>query len=466
MPEEHFSILERYGENYTEKEYVTNPAIGRDEQLKELLIILLTPEKSAILIGYPGTGKTAIVEGLAYKIQHNDVPDALKGYTIINIKTASLLGTMPNGESKVQLMIDELKEKEKIILFIDEIHMLIGSTDESSLDFANIFKEGLGRGSIKVIGATTTAEYERYILRDKAFVRRFQKIEVPEPTRDETVNICIGTLPKIEKGTGVRLKYSKYQQRVIMEFLTDFTSEYKRVFEANARYPDVTLTILKSAFSFAVFDNRKEVNIYDFEKAIENTHLVYPDVIKKELPIFKEKFKDMYDEENGIIKEGIILPNSRDTNNTMAMNIERPTTSNIPNIDMSLMDGIILDPVNTVNNTVSTPTQSVAAQVGQDYAQISNRQQVVEQPVAEQQPVYNQYQNVNASIVSGYDNTSYINPGMIANTRRETLESPQKFDNTKIDGMLINNPVSSNNQNNIDLDLNSDNSNDFDDFYE
>ena len=174
----------------------------------------------------------------------------------------------------------------------------------------------------------------------------------------------------------------------------------------------------------------------------------------------------MYDEENGIIKEGIILPNSRDTNNTMAMNIERPTTSNIPNIDMSLMDGIILDTVNTVNNTVSTPTQSVAAQVGQDYAQISNRQQVVEQPVVEQQPVYNQYQNVNASIVSGYDNTSYINPGMIANTRRETLESPQKFDNTKIDGMLINNPVSSNTQNNLDLDLNNDNSNDFDDFYE
>ena len=133
---------------------------------------------------------------------------------------------------------------------------------------------------------------------------------------------------------------------------------------------------------------------------------------------------------------------------------------------MSLMDGIILDPVNTVNNTVSTSTQSVAAQVGQDYAQISNRQQVVEQPVVEQQPVYNQYQNVNASIVSGYDNTSYINPGMIANTRRETLASPQKFDNTKIDSMLINNPVSSNTQNNLDLDLNNDNSNDFDDLYE
>ena len=102
--ESKFSILERYGENYTEKEYITNPAIGRDQQIKELLLILLTPEKSAILVGKPGIGKTAIVEGLAYAIQRKEVPDALVGYTIINIKTASLLGTMPNGESKVQVM--------------------------------------------------------------------------------------------------------------------------------------------------------------------------------------------------------------------------------------------------------------------------------------------------------------------------------------------------------------------------
>ena len=93
-------------------------------------------------------------------------------------------------------MIDELKEREKTILFIDEIHMLIGATAESSVDFANIFKEGLGRGTIKVVGATTTEEYERYILRDKAFTRRFQRIEVAEPTRLQTIRIMMGTLPK------------------------------------------------------------------------------------------------------------------------------------------------------------------------------------------------------------------------------------------------------------------------------
>ena len=300
MDENKFSILERYGENYTEKEYITNPAIGRDEQIKELLLVLLTPEKSAVLIGKPGVGKTAIVEGLAYKIINNDVPDLLKGYSIINIKTASLLGTMPNGESKVQIMIDELKEREKIILFIDEIHMLIGATDTSSIDFANIFKEGLGRGSIKVIGATTTEEYERYILRDKAFTRRFQKILVPEPTREETIEIMMGTLPKIEKNTGVKLKYTNFIQEQIMAFLVDLTSEYKRVFEIGSRYPDISLTLLKQAFSYAMFDNKKEVNIFHIQKAIENSKNVYPDVIKKEIPKFFEQFKDIISEEKGV----------------------------------------------------------------------------------------------------------------------------------------------------------------------
>lgn len=300
IEEPKFSILERYGEDYTKKEYITNPAIGRDNQIKELIMILLTPEKSAILIGKPGIGKTAIVEGLAYAIQQGRVPDALKGYSVINIKTASLLGTMANGESKVQVMIDELKQKEKIILFVDEIHMLIGATDESSLDFANIFKEGLGRGTIKVVGATTTEEYERYILRDKAFTRRFQKVEVPEPTRDETVAIMMGTLPKIEKTTGAKMKYTDWIKQQIMGFMVDLTSEYKRVYEIGSRYPDISLTLLKQAFSHAIFDNRKEVDIFDVEYAILNTKNVYPDVITKDMPTFYKMFKDIIAEE----KEG------------------------------------------------------------------------------------------------------------------------------------------------------------------
>ena len=264
------SMLENYGENFQNNEYVTNPE--------------------------PGVGKTATVEGLAYRIQKNEVPDILKGYQVIKLNTAALLGVDPiTGESKVQTLIDELKDKTKLILFIDEIHTLMGTKGEA-LDFANMFKPALDRGDIKVIGATTTEEYERYILRDKAFVRRFQKVEIFEPTREENIQILIGTLPKIEYRTGAKMLYTPFIQKRIMEFITDVTSEYKRIYEIGSRYPDVSLTIIQQAFSNALFDNRKEVNVNDFKKAIMDSKNIYPDVIRKAIPEFDTIFKDQIQE--------------------------------------------------------------------------------------------------------------------------------------------------------------------------
>jgi len=288
-------LLERYGENFTAREYVTDPAIGRDEEIKQLILILLTPEKSGILVGKPGIGKTAIVEGLGYRIKRGEVPDALKGYSIWKLNTASLIGVMPGtNEPKIQMLLNEIKEREKLILFIDEIHTLIGTSNDGSTDFAQVFKPGLDRGNIKVIGATTTEEYDQYILRDKAFVRRFQKIEVAEPDREHTIKIMMGTLPKLEYKTHAKMKYTPFIQEKIMAFIVDITSEFKRVYEFSARYPDICLTILQQAFSYAVFDNKNEVGIRDVKKAIQNTKLVYPDVIKKELVRFNEEFSDIY----------------------------------------------------------------------------------------------------------------------------------------------------------------------------
>ena len=296
LKKKRISVLSNYGENFNDRNYITNPAIGRDKQIKEMTLILLTPDKSVILTGKPGVGKTATVEGLAYRIQKGLVPEALKEYNVIKINTSALLGVDPvTGEAKVNTLIDELKNYSNLILFIDEIHTLMGSKGEA-LDFANMFKPALDRGDIKVIGATTTEEYERYILRDKAFVRRFQKVEIFEPTRDENISILVGTLPKMEKRTGIKMMYSSFIQQKIMEFITDITSEYKRIYEIGSRYPDVSLTLVQEAFSNALFDNRSEVNILDFRKAIQSTKNVYEDVIKKELPRFDEMFKDEIDE--------------------------------------------------------------------------------------------------------------------------------------------------------------------------
>ena len=293
------SILENYGENFQEKDYITNPAIGRDEQIKQLILILLTPDKSAVLLGKPGVGKTATVEGLAYRIQKGLVPDKLKDYQVIKVNTSALLGVDPvTGEAKIQTLIDEIKEKSKLILFIDEIHTLIGSRDDA-MDFANMFKPAVDRGDIKVIGATTTEEYERYILRDKAFVRRFQKVEINEPTREENIEILIGTLPKIEARTGAKMKYTPFIQRRMMEFITDITSEYKRIYEIGSRYPDVSLTLVQEAFSNALFDNRFEVDVMDYKAAILNSKNIYPDVIRKAMPQFDVLFADQIAEYNG-----------------------------------------------------------------------------------------------------------------------------------------------------------------------
>jgi hypothetical protein len=173
----------------------------------------------------------------------------------------------------------------------------MGSKGEA-LDFANMFKPALDRGDVKVIGATTTEEYERYILRDKAFVRRFQKVEIFEPTREENIDILIGTLPKIEARTGAKMKYTPFIQKRMMEFITDITSEYKRIYEIGSRYPDVSLTIVQQAFSNALFDNRREVNVLDFREAIVTSKNIYPDVITKSMPEFDKKFAEQIELEN------------------------------------------------------------------------------------------------------------------------------------------------------------------------
>ena len=304
MQENEYSIINRYGDNFTSKTYITNPAIGREEELKKLILVLLTPDKSAILTGKPGIGKTAIVEGLAYKIQKEEVPDALKGYEIVKIDTQALVGTVKDtGDTRVQTLIDEIKTKEKFILFVDEIHTLINSNSDNALDFANMFKTGLGRGDIKVIGATTSNEYERYILKDKAFVRRFTKIEVEEPDREMTIKILMGTLPKIEKNMNAKLAYTSFIQEKIMAFIVDITKEFNRVYETEGRYPDIALTLLTQAFSEAVFDNKQIVTIEHIEKAIKNSTAIYPDVINKGIVSLREEFKDLFKQEEDLRKD-------------------------------------------------------------------------------------------------------------------------------------------------------------------
>lgn len=294
MNEEHVSILERYGEDLISKSYITDPAIARDNEIKECLLSLLTPEKSALLVGKPGIGKTAIVEGIAYRIKNNLVPNALQGWQLIKINITSLIGsTITDGQSenKIDMLIKELSEKDKTIIFVDETHLLINK--DGGMDFANMLKAGLDRGTIKMIGATTTDEYEKYILRDRAFLRRFQKVEVLEADKPTTVKILLGTLPKIEAKMGIKVGYPEYITEKFMAFIVEMTDEYKRVYEISSRYPDICLTVLSNAFTYAAFENSSTVTCKHFYKAVCNAKNIYDDSKVKEIERFKQIFNEL-----------------------------------------------------------------------------------------------------------------------------------------------------------------------------
>ena len=300
-----FSVLKNYGEDLTAKTYVTDPSIARDDELRKLMMVLLTPEKSGLLVGKAGVGKTSIVEGLAYRILNNAVPLVLQGYRVIKINSSSLLGRISyNGrdEMVITLLVEELKNVTKTILFIDEIHTLIGTDSGTSMDLANILKPAIDRGAIKLIGATTDIEYNTYVIRDRAFLRRFERIDVMEPSEATTVEILFRSLPKIEKSTGIKFRYNEYVTKMLLESIVSATSEYKRVYGLGAMYPDIAFSVLTAAFSQALFQNRQFVTILDVYNAIKTSKRIYPDSIIRELAAFREKFKDV------VAQEGIQLP--------------------------------------------------------------------------------------------------------------------------------------------------------------
>ena len=212
--ENNLNPLKKYGRNLVDdvRAGKIDPVIGRDDEIRRVIEILSRKTKNnPVLIGEPGVGKTAIVEGLAWRIFNNDVPLGLKDKDLIELDMGSLIaGAKYRGEfeERLKAVLKEIENADgKIILFIDEIHNLVGAgKSEGAMDAANLLKPMLARGELRCIGATTFDEYRKYIEKDSALERRFQKVSVDEPSVEDTVSILRGLKDRFEAHHGVKIK--------------------------------------------------------------------------------------------------------------------------------------------------------------------------------------------------------------------------------------------------------------------
>lgn len=272
-------LIEELGVNLTDKakNNELDPVIGREKEVSRLLEILCRRTKNnPILIGEPGVGKTAIVEELCNLIVTNKVPDSIKNKKVISLDMASAVaGTKYRGEfeERIKKLLKEIEEDENIILFIDEIHTLVGAGGaEGAIDASNILKPALARGKIKCIGATTISEYKKFIEKDGALERRFQKIIVESPSKEETKEILLKLRPIYEKYHKVKISNS------VIDDILNLTEKY--IYERNE--PDKSIDILDEVCSKVRINN---INI------------------RSELDILKDKLRELNKLKNDYIIE-------------------------------------------------------------------------------------------------------------------------------------------------------------------
>ncbi len=336
--DETLEALEKYGVDLNKKalDGELDPVIGRDEEVQRMMQILIRKTKNnPILIGEPGTGKTAIVEGLAQRIVNKEVPLSLQNMRVISLDMSRLIaGAKYRGEfeDRLKAVVDEVKEASNIILFIDEIHTIVGAgASEGSMDAANILKPALARGELHTIGATTLKEYRKYFEKDTALQRRFQPVKVEEPSINEALQILRGIKEKLEAHHNVTITDSalvasaKLSDRYItdrflpdkaIDLIDEASAELKMQIESEpkdlskAKREIVTLQVEKEALKM--------------EQSEKNSNRLIE--IEKELADLDENrvaLQNQFDNEKGVFNDIAKVKFELDALKTQAQNLKR-----------------------------------------------------------------------------------------------------------------------------------------------
>lgn len=286
--------LDKYGENLTTLPYLKDPSVGRKQELERIMKILLYPErdKSVIITGVAGCGKTALVKGLAYRIQKGEVPEALKSIKIISIDTATMVaGTKYVGtlEEKMKHILDEASKDKNIIIFIDEIHQAIsgGRAEGNDNTVAEILKPYLDYGKVRVIGATTEEEYTEHVESNTAFKTRFKKVAIKEPDYNTTYQILDDLIEAYNKISYSKLNVNFEERHIIIDWLINSTKPTFRDYKDRASNPRLVLDILKEAYAIAAFNESENVTIDHLIEALKNEDRLYESSRERQAQILR-----------------------------------------------------------------------------------------------------------------------------------------------------------------------------------